>query len=78
MLLATSIPITILSGIAAPCYWCDASLPTERTECNTAIGSFPSLGGADYERVVTGGGRASAKLPQFKAINTLLGNLKRP
>jgi ribosomal protein L37AE/L43A len=32
--------------------------------------------GAQHERVVTGGGKASVKLPQFKAINTLLGNLK--
>jgi hypothetical protein len=32
--------------------------------------------GAEHERVVTGGGKASVKLPQFKAINTLLGNLK--
>jgi len=33
--------------------------------------------GADHERVVTGGGKASTKLPQFKAINIFLGNLKR-
>jgi len=32
--------------------------------------------GAEHERHVTGGGKASVKLPQFKAINTLLGNLK--
>jgi hypothetical protein len=32
--------------------------------------------GAGHERVVTGGGKASVKLPQFKAVNTLLGNLK--
>lgn len=32
--------------------------------------------GADNDRVVTGGGKASVKLPQFQAINTLLGNLK--
>ena len=32
---------------------------------------------AEHERVVTGGGKASAKLPQFKAVNTFLGNLKR-
>ena len=35
------------------------------------------LVGADHERHVTGGGKASAELPQFKAINTFLGNLKR-
>ncbi len=33
--------------------------------------------GATHERVVTGGGRASAALPQFRAVNTVLGNLKR-
>ena len=33
--------------------------------------------GAEHERVVTGGGKASTKLPQFKAVNTFLGNLKR-
>ncbi len=33
--------------------------------------------GAAHERVVTGGGRASADLPQFRAVNTVLGNLKR-
>jgi ribosomal protein L37AE/L43A len=32
--------------------------------------------GAEHVRVVTGGGKTSVKLPQFKAINTLLGNLK--
>ena len=32
--------------------------------------------GAEHERVVTGGGAASVKLPQFKAISTVLGNLK--
>ncbi len=33
--------------------------------------------GAEHERVVTGGGKASAELPQFRAVNTVLGNLKR-
>lgn len=32
--------------------------------------------GAGHEPVVTGGGIASVKLPQFRAINTVLGNLK--
>ena len=32
--------------------------------------------GAEHERVVTRGGAPSVKLPQFKAINTVLGNLK--
>jgi len=32
--------------------------------------------GVEHERIVTGGGPRSVKLPQFKAINTVLGNLK--
>jgi hypothetical protein len=31
---------------------------------------------ADHEPTVTGGGKASVKLPQVWAVNTLLGNLK--
>ena len=34
------------------------------------------LVGAEHERIVTGGGKASVELPQFRAVNTLLGNLK--
>jgi hypothetical protein len=33
--------------------------------------------GAEHERIVTGGGKASTALPQFRAVNTFLGNLKR-
>lgn len=33
--------------------------------------------GATHERYVTGSGRAAAQLPQFKWVNTMLGNLKR-
>ena len=33
--------------------------------------------GAEHERIVTGGGKSSTRLPQFKAVNTFLGNLKR-
>ena len=32
--------------------------------------------GAAHERVGTGGGKASTGLPQFRAVNTFLGNLK--
>jgi len=32
--------------------------------------------GVEHERILTGGGKASVRLPQFKAVNTLLGNLK--
>jgi hypothetical protein len=32
--------------------------------------------GAEHQRLVTGGGAASVKLPQLKAVNTVLSNLK--
>jgi hypothetical protein len=32
--------------------------------------------GVEHERILTGGGKASVKQPQLKAVNTLLGNLK--
>ncbi len=35
-----------------------------------------SASGATQERIVTGGGSASVKLEQFRAVNTFLGNLK--
>ena len=35
-----------------------------------------TLIGVDHQRFITRGGKASMKLPQFKAVNTLLGNLK--
>ena len=39
------------------------------------FGAFTQVG-AEHERVVTGGGRASVELPEFRSVNTLLGNLK--
>ena len=35
-----------------------------------------TLIGAEHQALVTGGGKASAELPQFKAVNTVLSNLK--
>jgi len=32
--------------------------------------------GAEHQPIVTGGGKASAQLPEFKAVNTVLSNLK--
>ena len=32
--------------------------------------------GATYNATITGGGAAGVKLPQFRAVNTFLGNLK--
>ena len=45
----------------------------------TGCGAFApptQIVGADHERVVTGGGRASVELAQLKAVNTVLSNLK--
>ena len=54
------------------------SLAPSATVVSDGLWCFRSvrLIGADHEPTVTGGGAASSKLPQFKAINTLLGNLK--
>jgi ribosomal protein L37AE/L43A len=49
-----------------------ASVVTDGLWCFRAT----TIVGAEHQRVVTGGGKASVKLPQFKAVNTLLGNLK--
>ena len=54
------------------------SLATSATVVTDGLWCFRGVTiiGAEHEPTVTGGGAASAKLPQFKAINTLLGNLK--
>jgi ribosomal protein L37AE/L43A len=54
------------------------SLAPSATVISDGLGCFRgvTLIGADHEPTVTGGSAASVKLPQFKAINTLLGNLK--
>lgn len=49
-----------------------ATVVTDGLWCFGAV----QLVGAEHERVVTGGGKASVELLQFKAINTFLGNLK--
>jgi hypothetical protein len=41
-------------------------------------GAQRALVGAEHRRIDTGGGMASVDKPEFKAINTLLGNLKPP
>ena len=47
--------------------------------CKTAWRCFGAdqIVGAAHQRVVTGGGKAGTELPQFRAVNTFLGNLKR-
>jgi predicted RNA-binding Zn-ribbon protein involved in translation (DUF1610 family) len=49
-----------------------AQVVSDGLRCFGAVG----LIGAEHERVVTGGGRASVESPQFQAVNILLGNLK--
>lgn len=53
-------------------------LATSATVVSDGLSCFrgTTFVGADHEPVVTGGRKQSAKLPQFKAVNTLLGNLK--
>jgi len=55
-----------------------AHIATSATVVTDGLWCFraTTLIGATHRRVLTGGGRASVELPQFKAINTLLGNLK--
>jgi ribosomal protein L37AE/L43A len=54
------------------------SLAPSATVVSDGLWCFRSvtLVGADHKPTVTGGSAASVKLPQFKAVNTLLGNLK--
>jgi hypothetical protein len=54
------------------------SLARPVTVFSDGLGCFAVLAdlGIVHRRIVTGGGSASAKLPQFTAVNTLLGNLK--
>jgi hypothetical protein len=54
------------------------SLVLPLTLVSDGLGCFTAVAGsgAVHERIITGGGAASVKLPQFRAVNTLLGNLK--
>lgn len=53
------------------------SLVQPLTVVSDGLGCFRALEVAGlHERIVTGGGKASAKLPQFKAVNTVLSNVK--
>ena len=58
--------------------WAAKSLATSAHVVSDGLWCFRgvTLIGADHEPIVTGSGKGSAKLPQFKAVNTLLGNLK--
>ena len=53
------------------------SLVRPLTVVSDGLGCFTAVEGAGvHERHVTGGGKASVKLPQFRAVNTALSNLK--
>ncbi len=58
--------------------WAAKSLATSARVVSDGLWCFRAvtLIGAEHEPTVTGGGKGSAKLTQFKAVNTLLGNLK--
>jgi len=54
------------------------SLVLPLTVVSDGLGCFTVIAGAGavHERSVTGGGKASVRLPQFQAVNTVLSNLK--
>jgi ribosomal protein L37AE/L43A len=58
---------------AAHCIAPSATVVSDGLWCFGAV----QIVGAEHERVVTSGGKASIELPQFRAVNTFLGNLKR-
>jgi len=64
--------------IEAVAIWAAKSLATSAVVVSDGLWCFRGVKiiGAEHEPTVTGSGKASARLPQFKAINTLLGNLK--
>jgi ISXO2 transposase-like protein/transposase-like zinc ribbon protein len=53
------------------------SLVRPLTVVSDGLGCFTAAEDAGvHERIVTGGGKVSVKLPQFQAVNTVLSNLK--
>jgi len=58
--------------------WAKKSLSASARVVSDGLWCFQavSAAGASHERTVTGGGTASVKLEKFRAVNTLLGNLK--
>lgn len=58
--------------------WAKTSLAASARVVSDGLWCFTAVtdAGAIHERTVTGGGAASAKMEQFTAINTFLGNLK--
>ena len=58
--------------------WANKSLCASAQVVSDGLACFQAVTacGATHHRTVTGGGAASVKLEQFRAVNTLLGNLK--
>ena len=61
-----------VSDFAMQSFALPLTLVSDGLDCFTVVAEL----GAAHERTITGGGVASAKLPQFRAVNTLLSNLK--
>jgi hypothetical protein len=61
-----------VSDFAMQSFALPLTLVSDGLNCFTVVAEL----GAAHERTITGGGAASAKLPQFRAVNTLLSNLK--
>jgi hypothetical protein len=57
---------------ASECLASTAHVVSDGTACFYQVKQV----GATHERYVTGSGRAAAKMPQFRWVNTMLGNLK--
>lgn len=70
-------PITGFTKVAMR-EWIHSSLAPTAHVVSDATACFSQVTqiGAAHERHVTGSGRAAAQLPQFKWVNTMLGNLK--
>jgi hypothetical protein len=57
--------------------FCDVHLARPLTVVSDGLDCFAAAAGAGvHRRIVTGGGKAAARRPEFAAVNTLLGNLK--
>ncbi len=58
--------------------WAKKSLSASAHVVSDGLWCFKAVtvSGASHDRIVTGGGAASVKLKKFRAVNTLLGNLK--
>ena len=58
--------------------WARKSLCASAQVLSDGLWCFQSVTvvGASHQRTVTGGGAASVKLEQFRAVNTVLGNLE--